>query len=50
MSQKILWTTYLHLEIVFLIKEAIKRMAGENTMKQNLNEKMQKRRIYKKCH
>ena len=23
------------------------RMAGENTMKQNLNEKMQKRRIYK---
>ncbi len=32
------------------IGERIKRMAGENTMKQNLNEKMQKRRIYKKCH
>ena len=29
------------------IGERIKRMAGENTMKQNLNEKMQKRRIYK---
>ncbi|WP_024469277.1 DNA cytosine methyltransferase [Treponema pedis] len=32
------------------IGKRIKRMAGENTMKQNLNEKMQKRRIYKKCH